>query len=176
VDYTFLGIPMQFRILGCPDKDFKPFVLEAAQFFSQELITNTRIRNNCQITIKFTSKIKEYGYASIKSFNSRKMPRKFLIELHSGIGARRIFETLAHEMVHIKQYIMNETNDSLTVWRGKSINSEKVDYWDHPWEIDAFGREPGLLYKFAVNNCLWEIFPEFKNPDSPIEIIPIEWK
>jgi len=167
---------MQFRILGCPDKDFKPFVLEAAQFFSQELISNTRVRNNCQITIKFTSEIKDYGYASIVGFNSKNLPRKFLIEIHSGIGARNILETLAHEMVHVKQYIMNETNDSLTIWRGKKINSKKVDYWNHPWEIDAFGRETGLLYKFAVNNSLWEIFSDFKDPHSPIKNISIAWK
>jgi hypothetical protein len=167
---------MQFKIVKCPDKDFKPFVSEAASFFAQELIPNTRIRNNCKTKIVFTNKIKEYGYASIAGFNTKKQPRDFLIEIHPGIGARMILETLAHEMVHIKQYVMNETDDGLTRWRNKKIDSNKVDYWNHPWEIDAYGREPGLLYKFAVLNCLWHIFDEFKNPEDPIVSIPIKWK
>lgn len=167
---------MQFKILRCPDKDFKPFVFEAASFFAQELIPNKRIRNNCKTKIVFTSKIKEYGYASIAGFNTKKEPREFLIEIHSGIGARLILETLAHEMVHIKQYVMNETDDVLSRWKNKKIDQNKVDYWNHPWEIDAYGREPGLLYKFTVLNCLWHIFDEFKNPEDPIVSIPIKWK
>jgi len=151
-------------------------VSEAASFFAQELIPNTRIRNNCKTKIVFTNKIKEYGYASIAGFNTKKQPREFLIEIHSGIGARLILETLAHEMVHVKQYIMNETDDVLSRWKNKKIDQSKVDYWNHPWEIDAYGREPGLLYKFVVLNCLWHIFDEFKNPDDPIISIPIKWK
>jgi hypothetical protein len=167
---------MQFKIINCPDKDFKPFVSEAASFFAQELIPNKRISNNCRTKIVFTKKIKEYGYASIAGFNTKKQPREFLIEIHSGIGARLILETLAHEMVHVKQYIMNETDDVLSRWKNKKIDQNKVDYWNHPWEIDAYGREPGLLYKFVVTNCLWHIFEEFKNPSDPIVSIPIKWK
>ena len=87
-----------------------------------------------------------------------------------------MLETLAHEMVHVKQYIMNETDDVLSRWKNKKIDQNKVDYWNHPWEIDAYGREPGLLYKFVVTNCLWHIFEEFKNPSDPIVSIPIKWK
>ena len=170
------GKPMQFRIKKCPDKDFRPYVLEAASFFAKELVPSARIRNNCKVTIKFNPKISEYGYASIQKFNSRKQPRQFLIEIHSGIGARNILETLAHEMIHVKQYIMNETDDGLTRWKNKKINSEKVDYWDHPWEIDAYGREQGLLYRFTVMHELWNVFTEFKNPAEPIVSIPIRWK
>ena len=167
---------MQFKVINCPDPLFKPYVYEAARFFSRELIPNKRIRNNCHTIIKFSPKITEYGYASITGFNTRKQPRKFLIEVHPGIGARNILETLAHEMVHVKQYIMNETNDTLSKWRGKKINPEKVDYWIQPWEIDAFGRETGLLYKFAVENQLWNIFDNFKDPSLPIANIPLGWK
>jgi len=167
---------MQIKILNCPDKNFKPFVFEAANFYAKELISNTRILNNCKINIIFTNKITEYGYASIKKFNKKKQPREFVIEVHPGIGARLILETIAHEMVHVKQYIMDETDDGLTRWRNKKIDSEKVDYWNHPWEIDAFGRETGLLYKFATLHCLWDVFEEFKNPDDPIVSRPITWK
>ena len=83
---------------------------------------------------------------------------------------------LFRSMVHVKQYIHNETNDDLSVWHGKKFNSDKMDYWSHPWEIDAHGRETGLLTKFAISECLWEVFEEFRNPNLPIVSIPIKWK
>ena len=77
---------------------------------------------------------------------------------------------------HVKQYIQDETNDQLSKWRGKKINSDKVDYWVQPWEIDAYGRETGLLTKFAISEHLWEIFDDFVNPGEPIVKQPIKWK
>ncbi|NBP01734.1 MAG: hypothetical protein EBU90_16680 [Proteobacteria bacterium] len=167
---------MKIKILNCPDKAFKPFVFEAAQFFAKELIPDSNVLKYCKTTIVFTDKITEYGYASIKKHNRKKQAREFKIEIHPGIGARLILETLAHEMVHVKQYIMNETDDGLTRWKNKKIDSNKVDYWNHPWEIDAYGREPGLIYKFATLHCLWNVFEEFKNPDDPIVSRSITWK
>jgi hypothetical protein len=162
--------------VNCPDKDFKPFVEKAAHFYAKELITNNRIRNNCYTEIRFCPSIDEYGFASIEDYNTRKQPRKFLIEINPYIGSRRILETLAHEMVHVKQYIEGETNDELTRWRGKKINPDKIDYWIQPWEIDAYGRETGLLTKFAISEHLWEVFDDFVDPSGPIQNYPIAWK
>ena len=167
---------MNVKVSNCPDKYFKPFVERAALFYAKELIPNARIRNNCHTLIRFDGKLSEYGYASVEDYNTKKEPREFLIEIHPGIGSRKILETLAHEMVHIKQYIMGETNDELSVWRGKKYDSDKIDYWNHPWEIDAHGRETGLLTKFAVAECLWEVFDDFKDPNVPIVSTPIRWK
>lgn len=167
---------MNLKILNCPDKYFKPYVTRAALFYAKELIPNTRIRNNCYTTIRFDSRIKDYGSCGAEGYNTKNEPREFLIEIHPGIGARSILETLAHEMVHVKQLIYHETNDDLSMWKGKRVNSDTLDYWHHPWEIDAHGRETGLLTKFAVQECLWEIFEGFKDPNVPIVSVPIKWK
>ena len=167
---------MNVKILNCPDKDFKPYVERAALFYAKELILNTRIRNNCTTTIRFDAKMRNYGSCGAEDYNTKKEPREFLIEIHPGIGARDILETLAHEMVHVKQLIYHETNDELSVWKGKRVNSELVDYWHHPWEIDAHGRESGLITKFAVAEKLWDVFEGFRNPDLPIVSKPIKWK
>ena len=87
---------MNLKILNCPEESFKPFVERSIQFYAKELITNTRIRNNCFTTVRFDSKINEYGFCSIEDYNSRKQPREFLIEVHPGLGARGILATLAH--------------------------------------------------------------------------------
>jgi hypothetical protein len=167
---------MKVKIRNCPDVYFKPYVEKAVQFYAKELIPNTRIRNNCVAIIRFDASIPNYGSCGAEGYNSKKEPREFLIEVHPGIGARDILETLAHEMVHVKQLVYHETNDELSVWRGKKMNSDKMDYWHHPWEIDAHGREIGLLTKFAVSECLWEIFEGFRDPSLPIVSKPIKWK
>jgi hypothetical protein len=167
---------MKVTIVNCPDRDFKPYVKDAVEFYAEQLIPDGRIRNVCTTKVRFNSKIEEYGFASVQSFNSKNQPRKFLIEIHPGIGVRAILETLAHEMVHVKQYITGETNDELSKWHGRKINSDAVDYWDHPWEIDAYGREPGLTYKFICKNQLWDVFPDYRNPSIPIVSVPIKWK
>lgn len=167
---------MHVKVVNCPDKYFKPLVEKAVKFYAKELIPNTRIRNHCFTKVRFDAKITQYGYATIEEYNTRKQPREFLIEIHPGIGARYILETLAHEMVHIKQYINGETNETLSLWRGKKIDPDKIDYWEHPWEVDAYGREMGLLTKFAVQEALWEVLEGFKNPATPIVSEPIRWK
>lgn len=167
---------MKVKVTNCPDKDFKPYVEKAILFFAKELIPNTKIRNNCQTVVRFNATLKDFGSAVVEGTNTRKQPRRFVIEVHPGIEVRNILSTLAHEMVHIKQFIYGETNDQLSVWKGKRVNSDKVDYWSHPWEIDAHGREAGLFTKFAVAEKLWDVFEGFKNPDLPIVSVPIKWK
>jgi hypothetical protein len=167
---------MKIKIRNCPDKDFKPYVERAALFYAKELIPNTRIRNNCTTIIRFDSNMVNYGSCGAEGYNSKNEPREFLIEIHPGIGAHGILEALAHEMVHVKQLVLHETNDELSVWRGKRVNSDLIDYWHHPWEIDAHGREDGLLTKFAVEECLWEVFSGFRNPNLPIVSQRIKWK
>ena len=167
---------MKLRILNCPDKAFKPYLYRAAQFFARELIQNTRIRNNCTCTIKFDRTLETFGAASIEGYNTRRKARDFLMEIHPGLGARTIMETLAHEMVHIKQYAYGELDDCLSVWRGEYVDSDNLDYWIHPWEIEAHGRELGLVTKFATQEKLWEVFEDFRDPNRKIEMEPIGWK
>ena len=167
---------MKVKITNCPDKDFKPYVEKAILFFAKELIPNTKIRNNCQTIVRFNATLKDFGSAVVEGTNTRKQPRRFVIEVHPGIEVRNILSTLAHEMVHIKQFICGETDDQLSVWKGKRFDSDKIDYWLHPWEIDAHGREVGLLTKFVTVEKLWDVFEGFKNPDLPIVSVPIKWK
>ena len=143
---------MQLSIVGCPDKKrFRPFVKRAAQFYAKELISE-KMLENIFVRIKFSKDLPAYGYASVEDYNESGKPREFEIELHSGIGGYDILKTLAHEMVHVKQYAKGEMKDYVRLnkvkWKGKVYNERKIDYWDTPWEIEAHGREKGLYYKF----------------------------
>ena len=76
--------------------------------------------------------------------------------------------TLAHEMVHCKQFAYGELKDVLvkkqlrTFWRGQDYHD--VDYWDHPWEFEAFGLETSLAAKFLRDTNLYLYFGQ-RNKD-----------
>jgi hypothetical protein len=167
---------MQLSIVGCPDKkQFRPYVKRAALFYAEQLIS-PKLRENLYLQIKFNSKLDVYGYASILEYNDSKKAREFEIELNPNIGAAEILKTLAHEMTHIKQYAYNETNETLTRWKGRKVDPDNMDYWVQPWEIEAFGTEVGLFSKFAIKEKLWEVFTGIQDPDGPIEKEELGWK
>jgi len=167
---------MQLSIVGCPDKKrFRPYVKRAAVFYGQELMTH-KMLENIYLRIKFNDSISVYGYASIIEYNESCKAREFEIELNPNIGAAEILKCLAHEMTHIKQYAYNETNETLTRWKGRKVDSDNMDYWIQPWEIEAFGTEVGLFSKFAIKEKLWNIFLGIQDPDAPIKAEPLGWK
>jgi hypothetical protein len=96
------------------------------------------------------------------------LPREFTIKLDSTQKIKEILKTLAHEMVHIKQYARGELKDlaygdSICKWHDKFIRYDKLNYYDHPWEIEAYGREYGLVIRWAYK-CKWskEVLEYFK--------------
>lgn len=60
--------------------------------------------------------------------------------------------TLAHEMVHVKQFAKGQlttTNDGKRFWMGKRV-TKRVKYLDQPWEQEAFSRQE-ILFRKAIN-------------------------
>ena len=83
-------------------------------------------------------------------------PKKYHIQIFApdDILLVNYLRTLAHEMVHVKQYAKRElrqlpsTNNEVCKWLGKRYEWE-MHYWDRPWEIDAHGREKGLVIDYG---------------------------
>ena len=71
-----------------------------------------------------------------------------------------ILKTLAHEMVHVKQFALGELiwpeHNKYPKWFGKRINYEHTSYWDLPYEVEAHGREKGLVYQWCDERKLWK--------------------
>ena len=80
--------------------------------------------------------------------------RTFEIEVDKSQKLRAMLETVAHEMVHVKQYARRELHPSKEAWLGKTVNPKKLSYWDLPWEIEAHGREVGLFVRYCEQNKL----------------------
>jgi hypothetical protein len=166
---------MRLSIVGCPDKErFRPFVKKAIQFYAQQLMT-PKMLENISVKVKFNKKLDVYGYAGVTDYNDSNKPREFEIEIHPGIGAHDILETLAHEMVHVKQYAYSEMNESATRWRGNKISLKNVDYYNEPWEIEAYGMAVGLFTKLVIKEKLHQVFGDISDPEAPLDYMPILW-
>ena len=112
------------------------------------------------ITIKFKDLRKQnaYGFCMADPEGDAQpldKPRVFELEINSKMKLRKILETVAHEMVHVKQYARGELYQGTRIakhrWQGKWV-SNNLDYWDQPWEIEAHGREAGLFIRWAEAN------------------------
>ena len=159
---------------GHPDERFNEYVQRASQFYAEQLFTKQLLRH-LVITLKFNKHLDAFGYSSIEKRNTKGAAREFLIELHPYISGVEILKTLAHEFVHIKQYVEGDLNDSQTEWKSEAIDSVAVDYYSLPWEIEAFGLEVGLFTNFAKKEVLWNVFEGVRNPDAVVEAEPIGW-
>jgi hypothetical protein len=129
---------------------------EAARFFIKKLITDKKLDIN--VTIKMVPGLEKrtnaLGFCGWRDKPNR--PKRFMIELDNKLGSNRILEILAHECVHVKQYTLGEMRDlknSDVRWKGVNFvyNEDSIgddDYYQLPWEIEAFGRTPGLMVAY----------------------------
>ena len=110
---------------------------------------------NIEIEIKDFEGDDSCGYCLPAGHADSSRPRDFEIEVNKYLDLRTMLETVAHEMVHVKQYARRELKE-LTAgthrWMGDIVSDDDVAYWDLPWEIEAHGRECGLFVRWAQDN------------------------
>ena len=160
---------------GHSDERFNEYVQRASQFYAEQLFPKQLLRH-IVVSIKFNKHLDAFGYTGVEKRNSKGKAREFLIELHPYITGKEILKTLAHEFVHVKQYVYEELNEEQMQWQGQSFDSDAVDYFELPWEIEAYGREAGLWNNFAKKESLWNVLENVNNPDTPVQPVPIGWK
>jgi hypothetical protein len=138
----------------------RELVQSIAEWCSVKLM-GSRLSNVVNVEIELRRDMGDsLGNATYDDSNHR--PREFIMEVNasSNIRLRKILETVAHEMVHIKQYAKGEMKDlisrpaNIRKWQGKEIDTNTISYWDLPWEIEAYGRECGLFVRWAEENNL----------------------
>lgn len=121
-------------------------VKSMAEFCVKNLMPRMR---TLEIEVKLCSPEKALGYCLELDTN-----REFELEIDKTQSLRRMLETVAHEMVHVKQFARRELHPSKDTWLGKAYDTKKVSYWDLPWEIEAHGRECGLFVRWCEENKL----------------------
>lgn len=109
-------------------------------------------RMNLDVTVNLCKPTGAMGYCLQEENN-----RTFELEIDKTQSLRGLLETVAHEMVHVKQYARGELYQGIRVnkhrWQGEWLE-DNIDYWDLPWEIEAHGREIGLFVRWAEESGL----------------------
>jgi len=90
----------------------------------------------------------------------RKNPRNFIVTMASKFGLLKSLIILSHEMVHVKQFAIGELHwpeeNLYPRWKGKKLDYDNISYWDLPYEIEAHGREKGLVFQWCDDKKLWK--------------------
>lgn len=76
---------------------------------------------------------------------------RYTLGIHSDAEAGAMFMTICHEMVHIMQYVdgtlrtVKEGTNVSNWWDGALHESKGDDYFEQPWEIQAYDLQEPLL-------------------------------
>jgi len=125
-----------------------------AALFYGEVLLGKRMAKNIYLDIKLTKDLKKkegaYGFCHIVD-DSLSRPREFMIELDASMRYKfdQILTWLAHEMVHLKQFVRGELCDYETgrvQWKSRTYG--RVHYDDQPWEKEAYRLEEELYEMF----------------------------
>ncbi len=145
----------------------KAAIFAMTEYALSTLIPSKRIRDNLMIDIHMKHHSNE-GEAKLHEDTNRYRPRAFRIyldhhrmETNEMTGETRtdmewfveVLKTLAHELVHVKQYVMGELKYTThgMVYKRTTYSPDNIfDYFETPYEIEAYGREVGLLVNFLA--------------------------
>lgn len=142
---------MYLTTVGKPNRVTLKLCKDAIKFYGR-LLLGDNLYHRVSIELEFDKSLaKANEYAFCDYFEDGNKIRDFTITIDPNLGKRNMLLAIAHEMVHVKQYAKGELKDmraNKVKFRNEVIESNEMDYWDMPWEIEAHGREKGLYFKF----------------------------
>ena len=155
---------MTVNVTGATDTQ-KTLLTEAAEFFATQLM-DARMVRNLEIDIELHGrKTDAHGYCVNEDGNRKS--RWFTIELRRQ-NIDEMIKSLAHEMVHVKQYAKNELQSIWPSYPSRRRGGYKIQnkwlgvpwkpkrkecpYYDAPWEQEAYAKEVSLVYKWATRH------------------------
>jgi hypothetical protein len=135
--------------LNIRSKDTKEFVGMVIKFFEADL----KLKNSSWSLDVYTKRgmeTEDRCRGSVTYIG----PKYLVMVIDPKLDIERLVLTLAHEMVHVKQYargqIKHRLGSKTYYWMGKQ-NRKK--YFEQPWELEAFGKERILANKiFKIIN------------------------
>lgn len=131
---------MRVIVTNCRNPKLEQELISAAKFYTKELLTK-KMYKHVFLEIVIKNNIKDLGNCCITFYNDWYKAREFEIELKTTRSRKKMLQTLAHEIVHLKQFAKGELNSANDKWRGQSIDCDVVSYHDLPWEVEASSLE-----------------------------------
>jgi hypothetical protein len=122
--------------------------LVSAKNYFAEILLSSQMLNFVNIDVKIVSGNAPSGLCIIDEYNNQNKPRSFTIEINKNQSKLEILNAVAHEMVHVKQYVYGELNEQMSSWLGQKIDCDEVDYFEQPWEVEAYNLEAFLTVMY----------------------------
>jgi len=125
-----------------------------------------RMADSLTVKIKLKQDLfhKEGVYGDVEPLDEgARRPKEFSIRADASMTMRNLLTTVAHEMVHVKQYAQEELKSvsqrtsfiPMTKYKGE-LYADHMNYWEQPWELEAHGWERGLFEMWAEANDIFK--------------------
>jgi len=118
--------------------DLQSMTLVAMNSFARQLGIS-RLKTNIHVKFHHKLFVENTSEGLCESVDDR----NFIIDV--GLYGNWL-STLAHEMVHVKQFARGELSSSLQHWKGRDHSD--TDYWDQPWEKEARRLQNKMVLQF----------------------------
>ena len=123
--------------------------LQAIGFFADKLLTK-QLNRHIIVNVVFRKNLDHLGLTYVDDYNSSGKPREFTLEIYRKQTEEEILKTLAHELVHVRQYSIGDLNEEATLWQGRLMESN-LAYDNQPWEIEA-NELADILYEEYIHH------------------------
>jgi hypothetical protein len=130
---------MDYRIEANSKKKKKFIEAILPSMFEQLGLTNSRK----SLFIKLEQDCAGMGYTvPLDALDS------YVVVIKPSLSIKDIGLTLAHEMVHVRQFAKGilKVKNGVNYWKGKKF-TKRTKYLDQPWEQDAFARQEIVFRK-----------------------------
>ena len=148
------------------DPQLRMALFAMTEFTLKKLIPSKRLRDNMTLNIHLRHN-DNFGEAKVDNDANRYRPRSFRIYLdhHRMVvddygreredteWAHEILKTLGHELVHVRDYVSGNLSwrDKGLCWKGEHLDPKNMEeYFNLPYEKEAYGMEKGLLVTFLM--------------------------
>jgi hypothetical protein len=120
--------------------------------FCADMLMSKRLVDGLLVRVEFIKDLDNEYDGDCEYVDEESRPKEFLIRVNDSLKLSKKLRTICHEMVHVKQYATGEMKymsrpARFTKFQGM-LYPDELEYWDSPWEIEAFGREPGLYTRW----------------------------
>ena len=145
---------MEITLIDRPSKVDPVLIFESLVHYGEAMLSKRLLRN---IEIRVVAvkglvrKDKIDADCVWEDINIR--PREFTIRIDGDMSKKRTLLALAHEMVHVKQYVLGQLKDylrdsSVCSWLNERHSKTDGGYFTWPWEVEAHGMESELYLGF----------------------------
>jgi hypothetical protein len=136
-------------------KKEQEYIKDLTEFVCEKFFTS-KMRENLDINVVFHRNYekKEGVLGDCVWEDCHYRGREFTVNVDRNPNFALLLNTLAHELVHVKQHAKGELYElqrrkNYTRFKGKTYSTKRLDYWDYPWEIEAHGMAIGLINQWA---------------------------